>query len=298
MAALRMKIHLIDGTFELFRSFYGAPKATAPDGAEVGATRGILRSLLGLLREDGVTHVGIAFDHVIESFRNDLFPGYKTSDGIDPDLWAQFPLAERAAQALGLVVWPMVEFEADDALATAAARADAVPEVEQVVICSPDKDLTQCVRGSRVVCYDRMRKVLRDEAAVREKFGVGPASIPDWLALVGDSADGYPGIPRWGSRSASVVLAHYGHLESIPLSAHEWTVRVPGAAGLAASLAAHRDEAMLYRRLATLRTDVPLSESTDLLEWPGARSADLTAICREIGDETILERVPRWRDGT
>jgi 5'-3' exonuclease len=290
-----MRIHLVDGTYELFRAYYGAPEATAPDGAEVGATRGLLRSLLSLLREDGVTHVACAFDHVIESFRNDLFAGYKTGEGIEEDLLAQFPLAERAVQALGMVVWPMVEFETDDALATAAARADAAPEVEQVVICSPDKDLTQCVRDTRVVCLDRLRRRVYDEAGVREKFGVSPASMPDWLALVGDSADGIPGVPRWGARSASTVLARYPHLESIPDRESEWRVTVRGAAALAQSLRTHREDAALYRLLATLRTDVPLAEEPDALRWRGARRTDLGALCREIGDDDIMRRVPRWQ---
>ena len=211
-----MRIHLIDGTYELFRAYYGAPGTLGPDGSEVGATRGILRSLLSLLREDGVSHVACAFDHVIESFRNDLFDGYKTGEGVPAELMAQFPLAERAAHALGLVVWPMVEFEADDALATAAARFAVSSDVEQILICTPDKDMAQCVSGSRIVCLDRMRRRILDEPGVAEKFGVSPASIPDWLALVGDDADGIPGVPRWGGKSASALLARYGHLEAIP----------------------------------------------------------------------------------
>ena len=294
---MAIRVHLVDGTFELFRSYYGAPRATAPNGAEVGATRGLMRSLLSLLREDGVTHVGIAFDHVIESFRNALFEGYKTSDGIPPDLWEQFPLAERAAHALGLVVWSMVEFEADDALATAAARAAVEPDVEQVVICSPDKDLSQCVRGTRVVCLDRMRRRVRDEAGVREKFGVAPASIPDWLALVGDDADGIPGLPRWGARSSSLVLAHYAHLERIPDDVSQWKIAVPGAASLAASLREHREAAMLYRQLATLRVDVPLLEDPEGWRWQGARRDELAPLCEEIGDESIVERVGKFTDG-
>jgi 5'-3' exonuclease len=262
----------------------------------VGATLGLLRSLVSLLREDGVTHVACAFDHVIESFRNALFEGYKTGDGVPAELLAQFPLAERAARALGVVVWPMVEFEADDALATAAAQAAARPEVEQVVICSPDKDLTQCVRQTRVVCLDRMRRRVRDEAAVRATFGVGPASIPDWLALVGDDADGIPGVPRWGARSAAALLGHYGHLEGIPDEVSRWNVAVRGAAGLAQSLREHREEALLYRRLATLRTDVPLREGTEALRWRGASRPDLAALCGEIGGGDILDRVPRWRE--
>ena len=255
-----------------------------------------MRSLLSLLREDGVTHVGCAFDHVIESFRNDLFPGYKTSEGVPEELLAQFPLAERATAALGVVVWPMVEFEADDALATAAAQAATEGAVEQVVICSPDKDLAQCVRGTRVVCYDRLRRKSYDETGVVEKFGVLPAAIPDWLALVGDSADGYPGVPRWGARSATALLAHYRHLDAIPDNAAEWAVSVRGAGGLAQSLKDHRTEALLYRRLATLRTDVPLAETVAALRWQGAIRPDLTALCRELGDDSFLERVHGWRE--
>ena len=289
-----MQIHLIDGTYELFRAYYGAPEALAPHGLEVGATRGMLRSLLSLLREEGVSHVACAFDHVIESFRNHLFAGYKTSEGVPADLLAPFPLAERAAHALGLVVWPMVEFEADDALATAAARFAVSSEVEQVLICTPDKDMAQCVSGSRVVCFDRMRRRILDEPAVVEKFGVSPASIPDWLALVGDDADGIPGVPRWGAKSASAVLARYGHLEAIPDEATQWSATVRGAAALAQSLREHRDEATLYRRLTTLRTDVPLAEGIGDLAWGGALRAELTQLCRELGDESLIERVHRW----
>ncbi len=253
----------MDGTYELFRAYFGAPKATTRDGREVGATRGILRSLFALLREPGVTHMACAFDHVIESFRNDLYPGYKTSEGVPEDLLAQFSLAERATDALGVVVWPMVEFEADDAIAAAADRWRDAPELEQIVLCTPDKDMAQCVRGTRIVCLDRLRRRTLDDAGVIGKFGVPPASIPDWLALVGDSADGYPGVPRWGSKSAAAILAFYGHLESIPDRESEWRVPVRGAAALAASLREHRDEAYLYRRLATLRVDVPLTEQID-----------------------------------
>jgi len=291
-----MQIHLIDGTYELFRAYFGAPGAVGPGTVEVGATRGILRSLLALLREEGVSHVACAFDHVIESFRNDLFDGYKTSEGVPAALMDQFPLAERAAHALGLVVWPMIEFEADDALATAAARFAVSSEVEQVLICTPDKDMAQCVSGSRVVCLDRMRRRIIDEPAVLAKFGVSPASIPDWLALVGDDADGIPGVPRWGAKSAAAVLARYGHLEAIPDQETQWSVAVRGAAALAASLREHRADAALYRRLATLRTDVPLEEGIEDLRWRGARRLELTGLCREIGDERFIERVHRWRD--
>jgi 5'-3' exonuclease len=291
-----MRIHLVDGTYELFRAYFGAPKAPGPSGGEVGATRGLLRSLLSLLREDGVTHVACAFDHVIESFRNDLFAGYKRGDGVAADLLEQFPLAERAARALGVVVWPMVEFEADDALATGAARWGSSAGVEQVLICTPDKDLAQCVRGSRVVCFDRMRRRLLDEAGVVAKFGVAPASIPDWLALVGDTADGVPGVPRWGERSAALLLAHYGHIEAIPDDAAQWAVSVRGSAALAKSLSEHRREAALYRELTTLREDVPLAEGLEDLRWRGARRLDLEALCREIGDDDFGGRVPRWLD--
>jgi 5'-3' exonuclease len=291
-----VRIHLVDGTYELFRAYFGAPKATGTAGSEVGATRGILWSLVSLLRDDRVTHVACAFDHVIESFRNDLFPGYKTSEGVPEDLLAQFPLAERATHALGLVTWPMVEFEADDALATAAARWGDAPDVEQVLICTPDKDMTQCVRDARIVCFDRMRRKMIDEAAVIEKFGVPPASIPDWLALVGDSADGYPGVPRWGAKSAASVLARYGHLEAIPEHERQWSVPVRGAAALGASLREHREEAYLYRRLATLRTDAPLTETLDDLRWQGARLRELKDLCGELGNDDIIGRVPLWRD--
>jgi 5'-3' exonuclease len=290
-----MKVHLVDGTFELFRAFFGAPPAHDSGGRPVGAVRGLLATLVSLLREPGVTHVACAFDHVIESFRNELFAGYKTGEGVDPDLLAQFHPAERAVAALGLVVWPMVEFETDDALATAAARLRGAPGVEQVVICSPDKDLSQCVVGSRVICRDRLRGTDRDEAGVVAKFGVPPASIPDWLALVGDSADGIPGIPGWGEKSAARVLARYERLEAIPDDPARWEVEVRGRERLAASLRERREEAALYRRLATLRTDVPLAEGLADLEWRGARRRALEALCREIGYGELLSRVPRWR---
>ena len=291
-----MKIHLVDGTFELFRAHFGAPPAHDAAGRPVGAVRGLLATLLSLLREPGVTHVACAFDHVIESFRNALFEGYKTGEGIDPDLLAQFAPAERATAALGIVVWPMVEFETDDALATAAFRWRDEPGVEQVVICSPDKDLSQCVVGSRVICRDRLRRTDRDEAGVVAKFGVPPASMPDWLALVGDAADGIPGIPGWGEKSAGAVLARYGRLEAIPDDPGTWDVAVRGRDRLAGSLRERREEAALYRRLATLRTDVPLAEGLGDLEWRGARRGELEALCREIGAEGLVERVRGWRE--
>jgi 5'-3' exonuclease len=292
-----MNIHLVDGTYELFRNHFGAPPKKAPDGREVGATLGLLRSLLMLLTSPGVTHVGVAFDHVIESFRNDLFTGYKTSEGVDPKLLAQFPLAEEAVSALGAVVWPMIEFEADDALATAVRRFKKNKSVEQILICSPDKDLTQLVDGNKIVCWDRRRDIIVDEAGVIEKFGVLPESIPDWLALVGDSADGYPGIPGWGAKSASVVLAHYKRMETIPDDSQKWKVDSisPGrAASLAASLSQRREEAVLYKKLATVREDVPLDERLNDLRWQGAYPR-LKDFCRSLGEERIAERVPRWR---
>jgi 5'-3' exonuclease len=289
-----MNVHLVDGTYELFRAFYAVPSAKTPAGLEVGAVRGLARSMLALLREPGASHIAVAFDHVIESFRNDLFDGYKTGEGIDPDLWGQFELAERVCSALGIVVWSMVEFEADDALATAAARFAQAPEVEQVQIASPDKDLAQCVIGTRVVCLDRMRKKLLDEAGVNAKFGVAPAQIPDYLALVGDSADGIPGIPRWGAKSAAAVLREYGSIEAIPDAAASWRVSLRGAAALAESLAGLRAEALLYKRLATLRVDVPLPENLGDLRYRGAVRAPLEAICAELSDATLLERVPEF----
>ena len=291
-----MRVHLVDGTYELFRAHFGAPPATAPDGMQVGAVRGLLRSMQALVTTEGATHVACAFDHVIESFRNDLYPGYKTSEGVPPELLAQFPLAERAVAALGLVVWSMVEFEADDALAAGAARYAPAPGVEQVVICTPDKDLAQCVVGESVVCLDRRRQKLLDDAGVRQKFGVPPESIPDWLALVGDTADGYPGVARWGEKSAAAVLARYSHLEAIPDYAASWDVPVRGALALADGLRAAREEALLYRRLATLRRDVPLTEELDDLRYRGARRETLRAVCAEIGENDLLQRVTMWRE--
>ena len=290
-----MKIHLVDGTYELFRNHFGAPPKAAPDGRQVGATLGLLRSLLLLLSNPDVTHIACAFDHVIESFRNDLFAGYKTGESTDPDLMAQFTLAEEAVSALGVVVWPMVEFEADDALASAVARFKNEKSVEQIVICSPDKDLAQLVFGKRIVCWDRRRDIVIDENGVVEKYGVRPASIPDWLALVGDSADGIPGIPAWGAKSSAGVLAHYKHIEKIPDDPEKWEVSVRGAARLAENLAQGREDALLYRQLAILRQDVPLKERLNELEWIGAHE-QLRELCHELGDERIPERVPRWRN--
>lgn len=275
-----MKLHLVDGTYELFRAFFGAPSAEGPDGQEVGATRGLMRSMAQLLSEPDVTHVGIAFDTVIESFRNQLFDGYKTGAGLDERLFSQFPLAEEATEAMGMCVFRMVDFEADDAMASAAAQWGE--QVEQVVLCSPDKDLAQCVTGEHVVCLDRMRKKWLNEAGVHDKFGVAPASIPDYLALVGDSADGIPGIPKWGAKSTATLLAHYGHLDAIPDDDTEWAVKVRGAKGLAENLAAQRENAELYRTLATLRRDVPLGVELDDLRWTGPASG-LDAFRERIG---------------
>ena len=290
-----MKLHLIDGTYELYRSYYGAPKARGPTGNEVGAVRGLLRSMIALLRGDDVTHVAIAFDQVIESFRNQMFDGYKTGEGIEPELWAQFPLAERAAAGLGLVVWPMVEFEADDALATAVARFKKLESVERIYICSPDKDFAQCVEGERVVLFDRMRDRIIDEKGVWEKWGVGPSSIPDLLGLMGDRADGIPGIPRWGQKSCASVLSVYGSIEKIPENVEDWNLTVRGAKSLSENLNARREEAALYKELAILRRDVPLSEKLSDLEWKGARRDELSAFLSEIGAERELERVTRFR---
>jgi 5'-3' exonuclease len=265
-------IHLVDGTYELFRHYYALPSARDQDGREVGAVRGVLASILAMIKA-GATHVGVATDHVIESFRNDLWPGYKTSAGVAPDLLAQFVPLEETLSAAGIVVWPMIEFEADDALAAAAAAAARDARVERVIICTPDKDLAQCVSGTRVVQLNRRTRVVRDEAGVLEKFGVPPASIPDYLALVGDAADGYPGLPGWGAKSAAAVLAKFGHLESIPSDWREWRVNVSGASTLAQTLARERDHALLFRTLATLRTDMPLFDNVDQLRWTGPTSA-------------------------
>jgi 5'-3' exonuclease len=289
-----VKIHLVDGTYELFRAYFGAPEVSGPDGTEVGATRGLLNTLLSLLRGVDVTHVACAFDTVIESFRNDLYSGYKTGEGIEPDLLAQFAPAERAARALGITVWSMIDFEADDALATAAARWRDAPGVEQVVICSPDKDLAQCVVDDRVITWDRRRDIRRSEQDVIGKYGVEPGSIPDWLALVGDSADGYPGIKGWGKKTSALVLYRYGHLDEIPRDPLDWDIDVTRAGWLAANLQEQWDDALLFRKLATLRTDVPLQERLEELEWKGARRRELEELCRAIGYEEFLKRVPLW----
>jgi len=261
-----MEVHLIDGTYELFRHYHGAPKMFDHQGTEVGAVRGVLGSLRMMLKQ-GATHIGVATDHVIESFRNGLWPGYKTGEGVEPDLLAQFPLLEEVLSAYGFVVWPMVEFEADDALASAAVKAAADPNVDRILVCTPDKDLAQCVRGMRIVQMDRRKQIIRDETGVVEKFGVPPVLIPDYLALVGDTADGFPGLRGWGEKSAANVLAAYGHLEEIPKDGSPWTVRVSGAAKLAATLRDNWEQALLFRDIATLRTQIPLFQSVDELRW-------------------------------
>lgn len=287
-----MKLHLIDGTYELFRAHFGAPPRIAPDGRAVGATYGITASILALLAEPGVTHIAAAFDSVIESFRNEVYPGYKTGVGIDEDLLAQFPLAERAMEAIGVTVWSMYDYEADDALATGATRW--VDEVERVVVMTPDKDLSQLYGNPKIVGYDRRRQAFRDAAGVFEKFGVPPASIPDWLALVGDAADGLPGLPGWGAKSSAKVLARYGHLELIPLEASLWDVAVRGAANLVVTLRRRMGDALLYRFLATLRHDVPLDGDLASLEWRGVPRDAFEALCDELGFGRLRDRPSRW----
>jgi 5'-3' exonuclease len=263
-----LDVHLVDGTYELFRHYYALPSARDTNGREVAAVRDVLASILGMIK-GGATHIGVATDHVIESFRNDLWPGYKTGEGIEPDLLAQFPMLEEALSSAGIVVWPMVEFEADDALAAAAEAAAGDSRVDRVIICTPDKDLAQCVRGTRVVQLDRRKRITRDEAGVIQKFGVSPVSIPDYLALVGDAADGYPGLPGWGAKSSAAVLAKFVHLESIPTDYRDWHVNAASASALASTLSRERDRALLFRTLATLRTDIPLFDDVDQLRWKG-----------------------------
>ena len=270
-----MKVHLIDGTYELFRHYYALPSARDSDGREVAAVRGVVASVLGMI-SGGATHVAVATDQVIESFRNGLWPGYKTGEGVEPDLLTQFPLLEEVLSAAGIVVWPMVEFEADDALAAGAMLAAQDTQVEQVIICTPDKDLAQCVRGTRVVQLNRRTGVIYDEAGVIRKFGVTPLSIPDYLALVGDSADGYPGLRGWGAKSSAAVLAKFAHLESIPSDSREWHVNVTNAGALAATLSRERDRALLFRTLATLRTDIALFDNVEQLRWTGPTSTFVT----------------------
>lgn len=287
-------VHLVDGTYELFRAYFAVPSQRTANGGEIGATRGLIQTLLALLEKAEVTHIACAFDHVIESFRNRLFEGYKTGVGLPDELTSQFTLAEQASAALGIVTWPMVEYEADDALATAAARFEDDARVGKIVICSPDKDLLQCVRHDRVVCWDRQRDRRYDEAGVVEKLGVSPRLVPDFLALVGDSADGIPGIRRWGKSSAARVLMAHGSLEAIPSAVSELRTNVRGADALLAELAAQRAEAALYKRLATLATDVPLAEGLEELAYRGARRPAFEALCERLEAPRLIERVSRW----
>ena len=293
-----MELHLVDATYELFRAYYSPrPTTRARDGRDVGAVVGLVYTLLTLLRDEGATHVGCATDQVIRSFRNHLYPGYKTEAGMPPDLLAQFPLAERAMEALGVIVWPMVEFEADDALAAAAARWADRDDVQQIWICTPDKDLAQCVRGDRVVLRDRRRGLTLDTASVGAKWGVEPESIPDYLALVGDSADGFPGLPGWGARSAAAVLARFCHLEGIPADVGDWHVDVRSAATLNATLRTQWRNAQLFRLLATLRTDAPVPQSEpEELRWLGARRGPFLELCAELGQPRLADRPHLWQD--
>ena len=307
-----MEVYLVDGTYELFRAYFALPALESPAGQPVGAVHGLIQSLLRLIRENAVSHIGCAFDSVIPSFRNDLFPGYKTGEGTPPELLAQFGLAEQAVAALGVRVWPMVEFEADDAIATATAQLAREPSVERLVICSPDKDLTQLVEESRVVCFDRRRNEIIDEAGVIAKHGVPPASIPDLLALTGDAADGIPGLPRWGAKSSAAVLSRYGHLEAIPL-AGPWDATVRGAAALQGILSREYENALLYRQLATLRRDVPLSGNAlipgntplsgdengatlEAVHWRGAYRPEYENLCRDLGLGSLAALPHKWAD--
>jgi 5'-3' exonuclease len=283
-------VYLIDGTYELFRHYYALPSARERDGQEVAAVRGVLASVLEMIHL-GATHVGVATDHIIESFRNRLWPGYKTGAGIEPDLLGQFQLLEDALSAMGVAVWPMVEYEADDAMASAAAAAARDERVERVIICTPDKDLAQCVRGTRIVQMNRRTRSVRDEAGIVAKFGVPPVSMPDYLALVGDAADGYPGLPGWGAKSSAAVLARYGHLESIPADWRTWRVNVGSPRALAETLVRERDRALLFRTLATLRTDVSLFDSVDALRWSGPTPAFDPLNARL--DAAVSQNIPR-----
>lgn len=283
-----MNIHLVDGTYELFRYFFAVPAARDVNGREVGAVRGVLASVLSMI-EQGATHLGVATDHVVESFRNDLYAGYKTSEGVDPQLLSQFPILEEALQAMGVLVWPMVEFEADDALASAAAKAAKDSRVKQVLICTPDKDLGQSVMGTRVVQLDRRREITRDEAGVVEKFGVKPQSIPDYLALVGDSADGFPGIKGWGEKAAGGVLSLYTRLEDIPKNWQEWDPSIKRARALSESLFSAWDDALLFRTLATLRLDVPVFDTLEDLRWKGPQP-EFEETCRQMKSAGLFKR--------
>ncbi len=284
----RMDVHLIDGTYELFRYFYAVPAAADVNGQEVGAVRGVLGSVLSMI-ERGATHIGVATDHVVESFRNDLYSGYKTSEGVPPQLLSQFPILENALEAMGVVVWPVVYFEADDALASAAGKAAQDDRVKQVLICTPDKDLSQCVAGTRVVQLDRRRDILRDEAGVVAKFGVKPHSIPDYLAVVGDSADGFPGLPGWGAKAAALTLSQYPHLEGIPKDWREWHPSIRKARPLSESLFSGWNDALLFRTLATLRLDVPVFDTVEDLRWQGPRP-NFEEFCVRMKSPDLLRR--------
>jgi 5'-3' exonuclease len=290
-----MDVYLIDGTYELFRHFFAVPSATGVNGQEIGAVRGVLTSVLSMI-ERGATHIGVATDHVVESFRNDLYPGYKTSEGVAPELLSQFPVLEQALEAMGAVVWPMVEFEADDALASAAGKAAKDDRVKQVLICTPDKDLSQCVVGTRVVQFDRRNNIVRDEDGVVAKFGVKPESIPDFLAVVGDSADGFPGVSGWGLKAAALVLSQYPHLEDIPKDWLEWHPSIRRARALAESLFGAWNDALLFRTLATLRLDVPVFDAVDDLRWKGPRT-DFEELCRRMKARALFDRVKAAKSG-
>jgi 5'-3' exonuclease len=286
-----MNVYLVDGTYELFRHFFAVPPSQDTSGQEIGAVRGVVASVLSMI-EQGATHIGVATDHVVESFRNELYPGYKTSEGVPPELLSQFPILEEALQALGVVVWPMTYFEADDALAAAAAKAAADQRLERVFICTPDKDLAQCVQGTRVVQLDRRREIVRDEAGIEAKFGVMPESIPDYLALVGDSADGYPGIAGWGEKGAAIVLSQYRHLEDIPKDWRSWPASLRRARGLSETLFAEWGQALLFRTLATLRLDVPVFQTLDELQWTGPLP-ELAGICERINARDFQRRAAK-----
>lgn len=284
-----MNVHLIDGTYELFRHYYAVPSSKNDGGQEIGAVRGVLISAFSMI-EAGATHLGVATDHVVESFRNELYAGYKTSEGVPPELLSQFPILEEALESMGVVVWPMTYFEADDALASAAAKAGADQQVEQVLICTPDKDLAQCVVGHRIVQVDRRRNIVRDESAIEEKFGVKPESIPDYLAVTGDSADGYPGISGWGAKAASLALIKYRRLENVPRDWRDWDASIRRARPLAESLFGAWDDALLYRTLATLRLDVPMFDSVEELRWRGPRE-NFQQCCERLRAADLFRRV-------
>ncbi len=286
-----MEVHLIDGTYELFRHFYALPSRLDTDGQQVGGLLGVVASVMSMIRE-GATHLGVATDHTVESFRNEMYDGYKTGEGIDPDLWRQFHPLEDALRSLGIVVWPMIDQEADDGLAAGASRAEADRRVDRVLICTPDKDLAQCVRGDSVVQLDRRRRLIRNEKGVREKFGVRPKSIPDYLALVGDATDGFPGLKRWGAKSAGSTLARYVHLEAIPKDESRWDIPIRGAAALAASLRDHWEDALLFRDLATLRTDAEVFDDIDELEWRGP-TEDFAPLCEQLGAPELAKKAAR-----